>query len=46
MAQPSMDQLLAWLREDRHPILVQLPLSEYTRLQPDWKLPAIAGVTP
>lgn len=46
MAQPSMDQLLAWLDAKRRPILVQLPMAEYERLRDAWKLPAIAGVTP
>lgn len=46
MAATSMDQLLAWLDAKRHPILVQLPMAEYTRLRDGWQLPAMAGVTP
>lgn len=40
MAEPAMQQLLAWLRPERHPVFVLLPLAEYRRLRRDWRLPA------
>ena len=40
MAEPVMQQLLAWLRPERHPVFVLLPVAEYQRLQRDWRLPA------
>ena len=35
----AMIELLAWLRPDALPILVQLPRSEYDRLRTSWALP-------
>ena len=35
-----MQQLLAWLRPERHPVFVLLPVDEYQRLHRDWRLPA------
>jgi L,D-peptidoglycan transpeptidase YkuD (ErfK/YbiS/YcfS/YnhG family) len=40
MAEPAMQQLLAWLRPERHPVFVLLPESEYRRLHRDWRLPS------
>ncbi|MBF6025023.1 L,D-transpeptidase family protein [Lysobacter niastensis] len=40
MADPAMEQLLAWLRPERHPVFVLLPQAEYLRLQHSWRLPA------
>lgn len=40
MAEPAMQQLLAWLRPERHPVFVLLPVAEYQRLHRDWRLPA------
>ena len=40
MAEPAMQQLLAWLRPERHPVFVLLPVDEYQRLHRDWRLPA------
>lgn len=42
MAPASMEALLAWLDARRHPVFVQLPKAEYSRLVHDWKLPEIA----
>lgn len=41
LAKDSLLTLLRWLRADRHPVLVQLPASEYQRLQAAWQLPAL-----
>lgn len=35
----DVDQLLAWLEPERHPVLVQLPAAEYARLRQRWALP-------
>lgn len=40
MAEPAMQQLLAWLRPERHPVFVLLPAPEHQRLRRDWRLPA------
>jgi L,D-peptidoglycan transpeptidase YkuD (ErfK/YbiS/YcfS/YnhG family) len=37
----AMDRLLAWLREDRRPVLVQLTRADATRLAGDWRLPGL-----
>ncbi|MFC3815857.1 L,D-transpeptidase [Lysobacter sp. GCM10012299] len=39
MAEPVMQQLLAWLDPKRKPVFVLLPADEYRRLQKDWHLP-------
>jgi L,D-peptidoglycan transpeptidase YkuD (ErfK/YbiS/YcfS/YnhG family) len=38
-ASPAMLELLAWLKPDALPILVQLPRREYDRLRTTWALP-------
>jgi L,D-peptidoglycan transpeptidase YkuD (ErfK/YbiS/YcfS/YnhG family) len=38
----AMDRLLAWLREDRHPVFVQLTEADAARLAADWRLPSLA----
>ncbi|UHQ22220.1 hypothetical protein LVB77_16335 [Lysobacter sp. 5GHs7-4] len=40
MADPAMEQLLAWLSPARHPVFVLLPEAELRRLGRDWHLPA------
>lgn len=40
MAEPAMQQLLAWLRPERRPVFVLLPAAEHQRLHRDWRLPA------
>lgn len=42
MAPESMDTLLAWLDEKRHPVFVLLPTPQYSALQASWALPEIA----
>ncbi len=39
MAEPVMQQLLAWLDPKRRPVFVLLPQAEYRRLRKDWQLP-------
>lgn len=39
MAEPAMQQLLAWLRPEQAPVFVLLPEFEYRRLRHDWGLP-------
>jgi D-alanyl-D-alanine dipeptidase len=41
MEQPNLEALLRWLDSSKRPLLVQLPHSEYARLGPVWKLPAV-----
>jgi D-alanyl-D-alanine dipeptidase len=41
MEQPNLEALLRWLDSSKRPLLVQLPRSEYARLGPVWKLPAV-----
>ena len=41
MAPPAMETLLGWLRPERHPVFVLLPLPEYDRLREAWGLPAL-----
>jgi D-alanyl-D-alanine dipeptidase len=41
MEQPNLEALLRWLDSRKRPLLVQLPHSEYARLGPVWKLPAV-----
>ncbi|HEY0660718.1 MAG TPA: hypothetical protein VGD21_05295 [Lysobacter sp.] len=43
MAEPVMQQLLAWLRPEQKPVFVLLPESEYRRLQHDWDLPDLSS---
>jgi len=37
----AMDRLLAWLRDERQPMLVQLTEADHARLRDAWRLPAI-----
>ncbi|PKL80356.1 MAG: hypothetical protein CVV27_00490 [Candidatus Melainabacteria bacterium HGW-Melainabacteria-1] len=39
MTREHMVEIVRWLDQARHPVLVQLPRSEYTRLQAAWGLP-------
>lgn len=41
MAKSNLLKLLNWLDASRHPVLVQLPLSEYKLLQSSWGLPKV-----
>ncbi|MBC8001721.1 MAG: hypothetical protein H7X97_03950 [Opitutaceae bacterium] len=41
MSFDSMRSLLEWLNPERHPILVQLPASEWSQRAEDWNLPAL-----
>ena len=41
MAPATMEALVAWLRPDRRPVFVLLPLREYLHLRSAWGLPAI-----
>ena len=36
-----LEALMRWLDASRRPVLVQLPLAEYQRLQDAWRLPAL-----
>jgi len=42
MTEPVMRELLGWLRDDRRPVFVLLPQSEYARLKTRWHLPDLA----
>ncbi|AFU98741.1 L,D-transpeptidase family protein [Simiduia agarivorans] len=37
----AIDQLLAWLKADQSPVLVQLTRADYQRLRADWALPLV-----
>jgi len=37
----TMTQLLGWLRPDRDPVFVLLPMAAYERLRTDWHLPTL-----
>lgn len=37
----TMAQLLGWLRPDRDPVFVLLPIAAYDRLRADWNLPRL-----
>ena len=41
MAEPDMQNLLAWLTPDANPIFVLLPQRQYDRLQSAWDLPRL-----
>ena len=45
MPQARMQALLDWLRPQDTPRFVLLPRAEYTRLQAQWQLPALAGAS-
>jgi len=40
MEETNVTRLMAWLKSDRNPILVQLPKQEYQKLWKDWGLPS------
>ena len=46
MSDGAIESLLGWLDLQAHPILVQLPESEYARLQSDWLLPPLNVTNP
>lgn len=46
MAEPAMQQLLAWLSPERHPVFVLLPDNELARLHAAWGLPMPASARP
>lgn len=41
MSRKNLAWLLSWLDKEKNPLLVQLPVSEYARLQDAWKLPCL-----
>jgi L,D-peptidoglycan transpeptidase YkuD (ErfK/YbiS/YcfS/YnhG family) len=41
MAPSTMEALLGWLRPERIPVFVLLPMAEYRRLRAAWRLPRI-----
>ena len=41
MASATMDALVGWLRPDRNPVFVLLPVPAYTELRATWALPPI-----
>lgn len=43
MTPALMQELLAWLKPQDHPVFVLLPQAEYERLRASWQLPALAG---
>ena len=46
MALGEMEALAAWLDSSSYPLLVQLPMSEYSRLKSSWRLPDISTNVP
>jgi L,D-peptidoglycan transpeptidase YkuD (ErfK/YbiS/YcfS/YnhG family) len=40
MAETDLMELLRWLDQSKHPLLVQLPVATYEQLRPDWALPS------
>ncbi len=45
MPEDALRGLLAWLREDAHPVFVLLPQAEYARLRAAWHLPVLGDTT-
>ncbi len=41
MEQPNLESLLQWLDAEKHPVLVQLPVSRYKKLRKHWRLPRL-----
>jgi L,D-peptidoglycan transpeptidase YkuD (ErfK/YbiS/YcfS/YnhG family) len=41
MDSATMTQLLGWLRPDRDPVFVLMPMAAYERLRADWNLPSL-----
>ena len=44
MPDPVMEDMLAWLQADQHPVFVLLPQAEYERLHHEWQLPHVEAV--
>ena len=44
MPDPVMEEMLAWLQADQHPVFVLLPRAEYERLHHEWQLPHVEAV--
>lgn len=44
MAESDMVTLLPWLKPEHHPLLIQLPGSEYERKRSEWNLPHLEKV--
>ncbi|WP_237065400.1 L,D-transpeptidase family protein [Microbulbifer guangxiensis] len=40
-AEPELDRMLAWLKEDANPVYVALPEEEYRKLREEWQLPQV-----
>ena len=43
MTAEDLEELAKWLQRDSHPVLVQLPKSQYESLKKNWKLPTLGG---
>jgi D-alanyl-D-alanine dipeptidase len=43
MPQSDLETLIGWLDPERKPILVQLPVAQYQKLEKHWHLPALSG---
>lgn len=41
MSRENLTTILSWLKRDKNPALVQLPLFKYNELQNDWSLPIL-----
>jgi D-alanyl-D-alanine dipeptidase len=44
MAKDDLEEMLIWLNKDKKPLLLQLPIHEYEKLQEEWELPQLKGV--
>lgn len=44
MPDPVMEEMLAWLQAEQHPVFVLLPRAEYERLHHEWQLPHVEAV--
>jgi L,D-peptidoglycan transpeptidase YkuD (ErfK/YbiS/YcfS/YnhG family) len=44
MKEKDLIEVVSWLRQDKHPVLVQLPLEEYARQKNPWQLPDLLDV--
>jgi D-alanyl-D-alanine dipeptidase len=45
MPQADLESLIAWLKPDSTPLLVQLPIAEYNKLREGWHWPMIKGAS-